>query len=166
VGKLFLLFAALPLVDLWLLLRIGDALGFWSAVALVVATGALGAWLARAEGARVLEGWRRALSEGRLPEEGVLSGALVLAGGLLLVTPGVVTDVLGLALLFPPSRRIVAAALRRWLSRRIAEGRIRVVGPGGGFRPAAPPDEPIDVTPPRRGERLPDQERRPPAPHR
>jgi UPF0716 protein FxsA len=151
VSKLFLLFTALPLVDLWVLLQIGRALGFWSTVALVVGTGLAGAWLAKSEGLRVLHAWRRAVAEGRLPEEGVLSGVLVLAGGLLLVTPGVITDAIGLVLLFPPSRRVAAAALRRWMRRQIASGRIRVVASGPGFRPRAPADEPIDVTPPRGG---------------
>jgi UPF0716 protein FxsA len=151
VSKLFVLFTALPLLDLWVLLQIGQVLGFWSTVALVVATGMAGAWLAKAEGFRVLRAWQRAIAEGRLPEEGVLSGALVLAGGLLLVTPGVITDAVGLALLFPPSRRLAAAGLRRWLERQIRTGRIRVVS--GGF---SPPEEPIDVTPRRtEGPRLP-----------
>jgi UPF0716 protein FxsA len=146
-GKLFFLFTALPLVDLWVLLHIGRALGFWTTVALVVATGLVGAWLAKAEGVRVLRDWQRAVSEGRLPEEGVLSGALVLAGGLLLVTPGVISDALGLLLLVPPTRRIAAAGLRRWLRRQIEAGRIHVVS-RGGFRGASPGvDEPIDVTP-------------------
>jgi UPF0716 protein FxsA len=147
VGKLFVLFTALPLVDLWVLLQIGRALGFSSTVALVVLTGMAGAWLARAEGFRVLRDWQRAVAEGRLPEEGVLSGALVLAGGLLLVTPGVISDALGLALLFPPSRRLVAAGLRRWLARQIRAGRIHVVASRGGFGTPSAPDEPIDVTP-------------------
>jgi UPF0716 protein FxsA len=153
VARLFVLFTALPLVDLWVLLQIGRALGLWSTIALVVATGMAGAWLARTEGARVIRGWRRAMTEGRLPEEGVLSGALVLAGGLLLVTPGVISDVLGLALLFPPSRRLAAAALRRWLRRQLEAGRIHVVSRG-----FPPPDEPIDVTPRRAdGPRLPEE---------
>lgn len=146
-GKLFVLFTALPLVDLWLLLQIGRALGFWSTVALVVLTGMAGAWLAKAEGFRVLREWQRALREGRFPEEGVLSGALVLAGGLLLVTPGVLTDAAGLALLFPPSRRLVAAGVRRWLARRVREGRIRVVTSRGGFPRPDDPGEPVEVAP-------------------
>ncbi|ABS25808.1 hypothetical protein Anae109_1604 [Anaeromyxobacter sp. Fw109-5] len=68
VGKLFLLFTVVPLADLWLLLRIGGAIGFWQTVALIVLTGAAGAWLARAEGTRVLRAWQAALSAGRPPE--------------------------------------------------------------------------------------------------
>ena len=147
-GKLFLLFTVLPILDLWLLLRIGRMVGFWPAVALVIATGLLGAWLARLEGFRVLQSWRESLAAGRLPEEGVLSGVLVLAGAALLVTPGVITDAIGLALLFPPSRRFIAAALRRSIRQRIEVGRVRVFTFGGP--PPRPPDdrgEVIDVTP-------------------
>jgi UPF0716 protein FxsA len=150
VARLFLLFTLLPLLDLWVLLAIGRALGFWPTLALVVATGVAGAWLAKAEGRRVLDGWRRALREGRVPDEGVLSGALVLVGGVLLVSPGVLTDVVGLALLFPPTRRLAAAGVRRYLARKVREGRVRVVtfgrepwGRGG------PADDVVDVTPPR-----------------
>jgi UPF0716 protein FxsA len=144
-GKLFLLFTVLPLVDLWLLLRIGRVLGGVPTLALVVVTGFAGAWLARAEGERVVRGWRRALAEGRVPEEGLLNGALVLAGGVLLVAPGVLTDALGLALLFPPTRRVAAAGVRRWARRKVAQGQVRVVTMRGPGVPG--PDDAIDVTP-------------------
>lgn len=146
---LFLLFTAVPLLDLWLLIRIGDAVGVGPALALVIVTGVLGAALARAEGTRVLGAWRRALEAGRMPEEGILSGVLVLAGGLLLVTPGVITDAAGFLLLIPPTRRLATRALRRWLDRKVASGSVRVVRWGGGARPTR---EPIDVTPRRPGD--------------
>jgi UPF0716 protein FxsA len=148
VGKLFLLFTIVPIVDLWLLLRIGRAIGLIPAVALVVVTGIVGAALAKAEGTRVLGSWRRALAEGRMPDEGVLSGALVLVGGALLVAPGVITDVVGIALLAPPTRRLAAGALRDWLGRKIERGGVRVVTFGGPPpRPRAADDDAIDVTP-------------------
>jgi UPF0716 protein FxsA len=150
VGKLFLLFTVVPIVDLWLLLRIGRAIGVVPAVVLILATGLLGAALARAEGARVLGAWRRSLAEGRMPEEGVLSGALVLVGGVLLVAPGVLTDLAGLALLFPPTRRVAADALRGWVRRKVERGQVRVVTFDGPPRPAER-DEVIDVTPRRDG---------------
>jgi UPF0716 protein FxsA len=152
VGKLFLLFTLLPLVDLWVLLAIGRTLGPWPTVALVVLTGIGGAWLAKREGRRVVDGWRRALTEGRVPDEGLLSGALVLAGGLLLVSPGLITDVIGLPLLFPPTRRLAAAALRRFLAAKVRSGQVRLVTFGHGpWRRDGAPGEPgeIDVTPPR-----------------
>ena len=133
--------------NLWLLVQIGRAIGFWTALALVLATGLAGAWLAKAEGLRVVREWQHALAERRVPDEGVLSGVLVLAGGLLLVTPGVITDAMGLLLLFPPTRRIAAAGL---LAVVPAAGRRRPHPRGGGRGSRGDGSrEPIDVTPAR-----------------
>jgi UPF0716 protein FxsA len=152
---LLLLLVGLPILDFWVLFQIGHAVGFANAIALVLVTGLLGAWLAKSEGVRVTRAWQVALAEGRVPDEGVLSGALVLAGGLLLLTPGLISDALGLLLLFPPTRRAAAAALGRWLRRQIQAGRIHVVTHAGFGRPP-PPGAPIDVTP-----RVPDARRLP-----
>jgi UPF0716 protein FxsA len=143
VGRLFLLFTLVPLLELYLLLTLGRLMGVQATVLLVLVTGLLGAALARREGLRVLGQYREALSQGRLPEEGILGGVLVLVGGVLLVTPGVLTDVLGLALLFPPTRRALANLVRRRLEKGLRKGTVRAVGFGfGGFgRP--PPGPPV-----------------------
>jgi UPF0716 protein FxsA len=107
------LFLVVPFVELWLLLRVGSALGFWPTMGFVVGTAVLGAWLAKREGLRVLHEWQRAMAELRVPEEGITSGLLVLVGATLLITPGVLTDVVGIALLFPPTRKLVARAIER-----------------------------------------------------
>lgn len=122
VAKLFLLFTLVPLIELYLLLVVGGWIGFWPTVAIVALTGVVGAWLAKQEGLRVLRQWQQSLSEGRMPEEGVLGGVLLLVGGVLLVTPGVLTDVVGLSLLVPFTRRLVALWLRPWIERRIERG--------------------------------------------
>lgn len=126
-GKLFLLFTVLPLVDLYLLLQIGDAIGGLPTLALVVATGALGAVLARAEGLRVLRALQAAVSHGAVPRDGVLSGALLLLGGALLVTPGVITDVIGLLLLVPFTRRRIAVLIAARMQGAIERGSIQAV---------------------------------------
>jgi UPF0716 protein FxsA len=141
-GKLFLLFTVVPLIDLWVLLRIAAVAGPRGTLALIVVPSLLGAWLARREGLRVLRAWQRAIAEGRMPEEGLISAGLVLAGGVLLITPGVITDAAGLALLVPPVRRLAAAGVRWWIRRKISDGTIHVV-----TRRMGEPDEPIDVTP-------------------
>jgi len=133
-GKLVLLFTIVPLVELYLLLFLGNLMGFWPTVLLVLLTGVVGAWLAKREGLRVFRKYRDALSEGRMPEEGVLGGLLVLVGGVLLVTPGVLTDLTGLALLFPPTRRIIAAHMRARFEKRIRDGSVRVVSFGPDAR--------------------------------
>ena len=138
---LFLAFTVLPFIELYLLLAIGREVGFWPTVGGVLLTGLIGAWLAKKEGLRVLRRWQESLAQGRMPEEGLVGGVLVLVGGVLLVSPGVLTDVVGLFLLFPPTRRVVAALVRRRLERRMAAGTLRVTTvqsgpfPGGPFGP-------------------------------
>ncbi|XXT23437.1 FxsA family protein [Sorangium sp. So ce429] len=118
-GKLILLFSVVPIVELWLLLSIGDVIGFWPTVAIALGTAVLGAALGKREGLKVLAAWRGAMTEGRIPDEGLTGGLLVLLGAALLVTPGVLTDVAGLLLLFPPTRRRIATVVRERLERRV-----------------------------------------------
>jgi UPF0716 protein FxsA len=130
---LLLAFTVVPFLELYLLLAIGREVGFLPTVAMVLVTGVVGASLAKREGARVMRSWRESVARGQVPEDGILSGALVLVGGALLVAPGVFTDVVGLLLLIPPTRRFVASRLRRALERRMRDGTLRVTpfGPGG-----------------------------------
>jgi UPF0716 protein FxsA len=123
---LFLAFTVVPLLELYLLIGIGRQVGVLPTLGMVLVSGLLGAWLAKREGRRVLRNWRAATAEGRLPEDGILSGALVLVGGVLLVTPGVVTDVAGFLLLIPVTRRFIASRLRRVLERQMQAGTLRV----------------------------------------
>ncbi len=127
VAKLLLLFTVVPLCEFYLLLTIDELIGLWPTVALVLCTGVVGAWLARAEGLRVLRHWQRSLVRGKVPEDGVLGGVLILVGGVLLVTPGVMTDIVGLLLLIPPTRRTIATMIRAQMEKRIRDGRIKVV---------------------------------------
>jgi len=106
---------------------------FWPTVALVVGTCLLGAWLSRQQGRKVISQWRGAMTEGRLPEEGVLSGLLVLVGSVLLVTPGVLTDLFALSLLIPKSRHWLAGLLRVRLAEKMKDGTVRVVTGAGGM---------------------------------
>ncbi len=137
-ARLFLLFTLLPLLELFVLARIGSHVGFLPTLLGVIVVGALGAALARREGFRVLREWQEALAQGRTPSEGVVGGALLLVAGLLLVTPGVISDVLGLLLLVPPIRASVAAIVRRRLDRALAEGTVRVYGAPGMGGPFGP----------------------------
>jgi UPF0716 protein FxsA len=145
VGLLFLAFAVVPFVELYLLIRIGRVIGAPSTLAFVIAMGALGAALAKQQGARVVRQWREALGRGEAPAEGVLEGALVLLGGILLITPGVITDFFGLWLLVPWTRRVLAGRLRTYLQRQIASGRIQVHTAGMGFSPGASSAAPTQV---------------------
>lgn len=152
-GKLlFVLFTVVPLAELWLMVQLGQRLGVALTIGLLLLSALVGSALARHQGTRVLRGWQNAMREGRVPEEGLLGGLLVFAGAVLLITPGVLTDVLGLALLVPPSRRLIAHALHRHFERQVRAGRVRMMhfgGGGGGFTPPSPGPRPQGV---RRGE--------------
>ena len=134
-GRLALLFVVVPIIELMLLIQLGQWVGLMPTLALVVATGIGGAAMARAEGLRVLFQFQKELAQGRLPGQAMLDGASVLVGGAFLLTPGVLTDLLGFSLLFPLSRRWIQRQLKKRLEQQIADGSIRVVamGPSLGF---------------------------------
>jgi UPF0716 protein FxsA len=127
---LVIAFIVVPLVELAIILQVGELIGAaWTIVALLVVSIA-GAWLVRREGTRA---WARlvgALRDGRMPTDEVLAGALVLVGGALLLTPGFATDTVGLLLVIPPSRTLVASAVKTQVGRRVA---IRTFGTEGLF---------------------------------
>ena len=117
--RLILLFTLLPLVELTLLLRIGEWLGLGATIGLVVLTGVVGAWLARREGLRTWAAVQSELSAGRLPGRQLVHALLVLVAGVVLVTPGVLTDIAGLLLLIPPVRELVVRRTRKRLADRV-----------------------------------------------
>ena len=133
---LLLAFVVVPIVEIAVLVEVGGAIGVGPTIALVILVSAIGAWLTRHEGFVVLARIRARLAEGRLPGDELIDGALVLAGGVLLLTPGFVTDALGLALLFPLTRLPVRTVVRRRLGLRVE----RVV-----VRRSGPTDDVIDV---------------------
>lgn len=132
-GLLSAAFVLLPLFELLLLVRIGRAFGAGNTLLLVIATGLLGLLVAKTQGRKVLRAWQEALTAGRVPERGVLDGVLVLVGALLLMIPGVITDVLGLLCLIPLTRQLIAARFERHLTERAAQGQVRMDGFGFGF---------------------------------
>jgi UPF0716 protein FxsA len=117
---LVVLFLVVPLAELAVLIAVGDWIGLVPTLILLLVVSVAGAWLAKREG---LAAWRRfqlALGEGRMPTVEVADGALVLLAGALLLTPGFLSDVVGILFLLPPTR----AVARRWLP-RLAERRLR-----------------------------------------
>ena len=124
--RLLILFTVVPLVEVVILFRIAEYLSWSATIALVVVTGVLGTWLARREGLRVLGRIQADLAAGIPPTGAMVDGALILVAGLVLVTPGVLTDLCGFALLVP--------SIRAWVKRRLAEAfqrRITDVDHGG-----------------------------------
>jgi UPF0716 protein FxsA len=115
---LILLFIVVPIAELYVIIKVGEAIGALPTIAILLVDSVVGSWLLRSQG-RVA--WRRfnaALSEGRVPAREVLDGALVIFGGAFLITPGFITDVIGVFLLLPPTRAVVRRMLVRVFSRR------------------------------------------------
>ena len=132
-SRLIFIFVAVPLVELAILLQIGQWIGLFPTFALVVTTGVAGAALARQQGIRAFVAVQRELAAGRLPGRSLLDGLAILVGGAFLLTPGVLTDLAGFSLLLPASRRWLQRVVRRRLERRIREGTVefKVYGPEG-----------------------------------
>lgn len=125
-SRLFLVFLVTPIVELFLLIRLGQIVGTGPTLGLIVVTAIVGSWLTRREG---LSAWRRvqlALGEGRVPGTEILDGLIILVAGALLLTPGVLTDVIGFAGLLPPTRRLIRGALSRRLRTAVDRGTVHV----------------------------------------
>ena len=124
------LFILVPMIEIYVIIQVGHAIGALDTIALLVLVSLVGAWLTRHEGFVVLRRLRAQIDAGRAPTGELIDGALVLGAGVLMLTPGFVTDVVGLLVLFPPTR----ALLRRYLRRRFE---VRTLG--------GPDDGVIDV---------------------
>jgi UPF0716 protein FxsA len=124
-AKLLLLFITVPLLEFFLLMKIGMRIGILPTIATILITGIIGAWLTRVQGLRTLRRFQEATREGRLPHEEVMDGMMILIAGAVLLTPGFLTDALGFLLLAPPVRMAVRKRLSNYL-----KGRIQFVGPG------------------------------------
>ena len=118
-SRLLVLFIAVPLVEMFLFLQVGQWIGTFPTIAMVVVTGFFGAWLTKTQGLRVINRFRGALAQGRIPQQEVLEGLLILVAGVLLLTPGLLTDAVGYLLLVPPVRLRVIVALRKYLVTRL-----------------------------------------------
>lgn len=126
-GKYVLLLLALPVAELLVLVRLADAIGGWRVFLLLVASGLIGAQIARIAGLHVIAQSQKALATGTLPSESVLNGALLLLAAVLMITPGVITDGLAILLLIPWSRRLIGKSVVARIARAVAEGQLRVM---------------------------------------
>jgi UPF0716 protein FxsA len=124
--RLLALFIVVPLVELYLLLLVGRAIGPLFTILIVVLTGILGGYLARREGLVVLRKIRGRLQAGGIPESELLDGAIILVSGALLITPGMATDLLGVLGLFPLTRKFFRRLATRRFQRSVSQGTIDV----------------------------------------
>ena len=120
---LLLLFIVVPIAELAILIQVGQLIGIWWTIALLVADAVLGSLLARAQGRAAWRRFNEALQSRRPPARETVDGGLVLFGAALLLTPGFISDLLGIALLLPPTRAVVRTILvRRFAARMTASG--------------------------------------------
>src|SRR5215217_6908901 len=132
---LVLLFIVVPIAELAILIQVGQLIGIWWTIALLVVDAVLGSMLARSQGRSAWRRFNLAVQSGRPPAREVLDGVLVLFGGALLLTPGFLSDILGLFLLLPPTRAVVRRVLVRRFAGRMVASMTR--GRGGDGSPRA-----------------------------
>ena len=133
-ARLVVLFLVTPAVELALLLKVGQLIGFWETVGIIVLTGVAGSYMAKREG---LSAWKRlneSLSKGGLPGKELLDGVIILIAGALLITPGVLTDVVGFMGLIPPTRALIRKLIMKHVKKKMEDGSLNMqFGFFGGF---------------------------------
>ncbi len=116
---LIVLFIVVPLVELYVIIQVGQAIGVLPTIGILLADSLLGSWLLRNQGRLAWRRFAETLQAGRPPAREVIDGGLIILGGALLLTPGFVSDLFGLALLLPPTRAVIRAFLARRLAGRM-----------------------------------------------
>ena len=129
---LFVAFIVVPLVEIYVLIQVGQVIGPWWTILLLILDSLFGTWLIRREGARAWLALRVALESGRMPARELADGALILVGGTLMLTPGFVTDAFGILLILPFTRPMARRMLTQLVSRRLLAGYTTRPGPGPG----------------------------------
>jgi UPF0716 protein FxsA len=124
--RLFFLFAIVPLIELYILIKIGNVVGALNTILFLIGTALLGAFLVRLEGLRTFRRITANLARGVAPGEELIDGLLIFAAGALLITPGILTDVWALFLLVPFTRTLIKRWLRRRFDRKMQSGRARL----------------------------------------
>jgi UPF0716 protein FxsA len=124
--KLLSIFIFVPLVELYILIEAGRIIGIAPTISLILMTGIAGAWLARSQGIELLRQIQNEMAHGQMPAMALIDGAMVLVGGLLLLTPGFFTDLLGFSFLVPLTRNFWRKVLSTWLQNQISQGSVTI----------------------------------------
>lgn len=133
IARLFLLFTIVPLIELYFLIKIGSYIGALNTILLLLATGFAGALLVRLEGLRTMRQISYSLSQGTVPAEQMVDSLIIFGAGVLLLTPGVITDIMALFLLVPFTRTLFKRWLRKKFDRMVASGQARLYCRSGNW---------------------------------
>ena len=125
-SKLLLLFILVPILELFIIVQLGQYIGLGYTLATIVVLGILGALIAKQQGLRTLFRIKDDLAQGRLPAQELIEGLLILVGAVLLITPGLLTDAVAFFFLIPATRRLIKLLLRRKLEKMIKTGQIKL----------------------------------------
>lgn len=134
---LFVLFVVMPIAEIFVLIQVGQVIGVWWTIALLIADSIFGSWLIKREGGRAWRALTTSLNTGRMPAKELADGALILVGGTLMLSPGFVTDAFGLLLILPFTRPVARRVLTRLVTRKLlaasySPGNRARPGPHGG----------------------------------
>lgn len=129
---LFVVFVVVPLLEIYVLIQVGQVIGAWWTVLLLILDSLLGTWLIKREGGRAWQALQSALQTGRMPARELADGALILIGGTLMLSPGFVTDALGILLILPLTRPVARRMLTAVVTKRLLARNERRPGPGSG----------------------------------
>jgi UPF0716 protein FxsA len=133
-------FVIVPIVEIYVIIQVGQAIGAWWTILLLIADSIFGSWLIAHEGRRAWQALTVALSSGRMPSRELADGALILIGGTLMLSPGFVTDAVGILLILPFTRPFARAALTRVVARRL----LTATRPGPGSQGPVVQGEVVD----------------------
>ena len=132
--RLLLLFTIVPLIELYFLIKIGSAIGALNTIVLILGTAILGSILVRWQGLKTMQQIMSQLSQNKIPAEEMVDAVLIFVGGVMLITPGILTDFLALFLVFPYTRTLFKRWLRRKFDRMVASGNVQLNFRGGDWR--------------------------------
>jgi UPF0716 protein FxsA len=125
--KLIPLLILMPILDLYILIRASQTMGFWTTILLIILTGIAGYYLAKSEGKLVIRNINREMSQGNVPGNELLNGLCILVGGLFLLMPGIVTDIIGITMVIPGTRDHYKEYFKRWLKKMVDKGYTNII---------------------------------------
>jgi UPF0716 protein FxsA len=148
-SRLLLLFIVVPIIELFLLIQLGQWIGTLPTIGIIIVTGTLGAFLARRQGGQVLGRVQTEFQSGQIPANAIFDGAIILVAAALLVTPGILTDVVGFMCLIPYTRQIIKQIIRAQFEKAVQRGQVRTTtfsyGPPNGHNRPHEPDDVIII---------------------